>query len=78
MAIALTKIVDGEPAMNNGFKPRNRKCSECARAYRIGSSDEDWHKRQDWMKLSEAAARASHPEHGADSLTVVWKTGRRK
>jgi hypothetical protein len=69
MAIALTKIVDGEPAVNDGL-PNHEivKCPKCAQTYRLGSSDEEWHKLQHWMKLSEPAARASHQRHDPSSL----------
>jgi hypothetical protein len=66
MAIAITKIVDGEPAVNDGLpNHESEKCPKWAQTYRLGSSDEEWHKLQHWMKLSEAAARASHPEDGS-------------
>jgi hypothetical protein len=79
MAVALVKITNGNPAMDDGL-PNHEvvTCPRCAQTYRLGSSDEEWHKLQHWMKLAEVAARDSHPSHEANSLPLVWKTGRRR
>ncbi len=43
MAIALTKIVDGKPAVDDGLANHEIvKFPKCALTYRLGSSDEEW------------------------------------
>ena len=61
MAVTLTKIIDGKPAVSdtltNGLTVR---CPRCEQAYWLGYSEGEWHRVKDWLKLAETAIRKDH------------------
>jgi len=45
MAVLLTKIVDGKPAISDTLgNQQTVKCPRCEQEYRLGYSDDEWHK----------------------------------
>jgi hypothetical protein len=45
MAVSLTKIVNGKPAISNTLlNEQTVKCPRCEKTYRLGYSDGEWHR----------------------------------
>ncbi len=45
MAVLITKIVNCKPAINDTLPNQQTvKCPRCAQTYRLGYSDDEWHK----------------------------------
>jgi hypothetical protein len=74
MAVLLTKIVDGKPAVADALPNQQTvKCPRCEQTYRLGYSDDEWHKLSAWLGKAERAMRESHKKrHDADVLELRW------
>jgi hypothetical protein len=61
MAVSLTKIVNGR-AVEIDTLPNQQtvKCPRCEQSYRLGYSDDEWHKLSAWLGKAERAVRESH------------------
>jgi hypothetical protein len=49
----------------------------CEQTYRLGYSDEEWHRLSAWLGKAQKAARASHKKshktkHAAEVLELSW------
>ncbi|HKD64964.1 MAG TPA: hypothetical protein VKB40_13110 [Candidatus Acidoferrales bacterium] len=74
MAVSLIKIVDGKPAISDALPNQQTvQCPRCEQRYRLGYSDNEWHKLSAWLGKAERAARESHKKyHEADVLQLRW------
>jgi hypothetical protein len=74
MAVLLTKIVDGHPAISDTLPNQQTvKCSRCEQTYRLGYSDDEWHKLSTWLGKAQTVMRESHKKrHDADVLQLCW------
>ena len=74
MAVSLTKIVNGKPAISDPLSNEQIvKCPRCEQAYRLGYSDDEWHRLSAWLGKAERAMRESHKKrHEAAVLTLRW------
>jgi hypothetical protein len=49
------------------------KCPRCDQTYRLGYSDDEWHKLSAWLGKAQTAMRESHKtKHAADVLELRW------
>ena len=74
MAVSLTKIVHGR-AVEIGILPNQQtlKCPKCEQQYRLGYSDDEWHKLSAWLGKAQSAMRESHKKrHDGAKLEVRW------
>jgi quercetin dioxygenase-like cupin family protein len=56
MAVALTKIVGEKPAVSDMLTNEQEvKCPRCEENYRLGYSDDGWHRLKDWLKLADTS-----------------------
>ena len=80
MAVSLTKIVEGKPAVDDTLENKQTvKCPSCDQMYRLGYSESEWNKVKDWLTIAERAIREDHKrKHQAESLDLEWKPVRRK
>lgn len=81
MAVTLTKVIDGKPAVSD--TPTNEqtvKCPRCGQTYQFGYSDAEWHRVKDWLKLAESAIRKDHVigRHEAATIPLEWRGIRRR
>jgi uncharacterized Zn-finger protein len=74
MAVSLTKIAIGKPAISDPLSNEQTvKCPRCEQEYRLGYSDDEWHKLSAWLGKAERAVRESHKKrHDADVLELRW------
>jgi len=74
MAVLLTKIVNGKPALSDTLpNEQSVKCPRCGQTYRLGYSDGEWHKLSAWLGKAQTAMRQSHKKrHDADMLDLRW------
>jgi hypothetical protein len=74
MAVSLTKIVHGRAVEIDTLVNRQTvKRSRCEQEYRLGYSDDEWHKLSTWLAKAERAVRESHKKrHDADVLELRW------
>ena len=74
MAVSLTKIVNGNPAISSTLPNQQKvKCPRCGQTYRLGYSDDEWHKLSTWLGKADRAMRESHKtKHAADVLELRW------
>jgi hypothetical protein len=74
MAVSLTKIVNGKPAISDTLANEQIvKCPKCEQNYRLGYSDDEWHKLSAWLKKADSAMRKSHrSRHDSDELKLNW------
>jgi hypothetical protein len=70
--VSLTKIVDGKPAVNDTLPNQQTvKCPRCEQTYRLGYSDDEWHRLSAWLGKARTALRQSHKKrHEADVLQL--------
>jgi len=55
------------------------KCLRCEQTYRLGYSDDEWHRVKDWLKLAQAAIRKEHDlRHEAVTIPLEWCGTRRR
>ena len=74
MAVSLTKIVNGRAVEFDALPNEETvKCPRCEQTYRLGYSDDEWHKLSAWLGKAEKAMRESHKAgHDADVLELRW------
>jgi hypothetical protein len=74
MAVLLTKIVDGKPAVGGTLlNQQTVKCSRCEQTYRFAYSDDEWNKVSAWLGKAERAMRESHKTgYEAAVLPLNW------
>ena len=75
MAVSLTKIVNGKPAISNTLlNEQTVKCPQCEQTYRLGYSEGEWHRLSAWLGKAERAIRESHrrDNHEFASLELNW------
>jgi hypothetical protein len=72
MAVLLTKIVNGVPAISDTLpNEQTVKCPKCAQQYRMGYTDNEWHKLSSWLGKADRAMRESHKKrHDAEVLEL--------
>jgi hypothetical protein len=72
--VLLTKIVDGKPAVNDTLPNQQKvKCPRCGQTYRLGYSDDEWHKLSAWLGKADRAMRQSHKTgHDAATVELRW------
>lgn len=80
MAVTLTKIIDGRPAVPDTFtNALTVRCPRCEQTYRLGYSDEEWHRLRHWQELTEKALREDHDSrHEAATIPLEWRGMRRR
>ena len=73
MAVALTKIIDEKSAVSDALTNEQEvKCPQCEQTYRLGYSDDEWHRLKDWLTLAEAAIRKDHDaRHEAVTIPLI-------
>jgi len=74
MAVSLTKIVNGKPAISDTLaNEQTVKCPRCEQTYRLAYTDSEWNKVSAWLGKAETAMRQSHKKrHEADTLELRW------
>jgi hypothetical protein len=75
MAVSLTKIVNGKPAISDTLLNEQAvKCPQCEQTYRLGYSDGERHRLSTWIGKAETAIRESHrrDDHALPSLGLNW------
>jgi hypothetical protein len=74
MAVSLTKIVNGNPAIGDKLpNQQDVKCPRCEQPYRLGYSDDEWHKLSAWLGKARTAMRERHRTgHEAATLELRW------
>jgi hypothetical protein len=80
MAATLTKIVSGKPVVSDDLKNElTVKCTRCEQIYRLGYSDNEWHRVKDWLKLAEVAIQKDHGlRHEAETIPLEGRGIRRR
>jgi hypothetical protein len=80
MSATLTKIIDGNPVVSDDLTNELAvKCPRCEQTYRLGYSDNEWHRVKDWLKLAEGAIRKDHDlRHEAATIPLDWRGIRRR
>ena len=83
MSATLTKIIEGKPAVSDDLTNELAvKCPRCEQTYRLGYSDNEWHRVKDWLKLAEGAIRKDHDlrhaRHEAATIPLDWRCIRRR
>jgi hypothetical protein len=75
MAVSLTKIVNGKPAISDTLpNEQTVKCPRCSQQYRLAYSDDEWHRLSTWLGKAERAVRESHKKrHDAAVLYLRWR-----
>ena len=74
MAVLLTKIVNGSPAISSTLpNEQTVKCPRCEQTYRFAYADDEWNKVSAWLGKADRAMRESHKNgHVADVLKLRW------
>ena len=74
MAVLLTKIVNGKPAISDTLPNQQTvKCPKCEQTYRLAYSDNEWHRLSAWLGKAERAVRESHKKrHESAVLELRW------
>lgn len=75
MAVSLTKIISGKPAVSDTLlNEQTVKCSRCEQAYRLGYSDGEWHRLSAWLGKAGKAIRESHRQdkHELPTIELHW------
>jgi hypothetical protein len=74
MAVSLTKIVDGRAVViDTLLNQQTVKCPRCEQPYRLGYSDDEWHRLSAWLGKAERAVRENHKKrHDATTLELQW------
>ena len=74
MAVLLTKIVNGKPAISDTLgNQQTVKCPKCEQEYRFSYTDDEWHKLSAWLGKARTAMGESHKKrHDASVLTLRW------
>ena len=76
MAVLLTKIVDGKPAVADTLpNEQNVKCPRCEQTYRLGYTDDEWHRLSAW--LGKARTRCGRATRQGTKLRSWNCVGRR-
>jgi hypothetical protein len=72
--VSLTKIVDGKPAISKTLPNQQTvKCPRCEQTYRLGYSDDEWHRLSAWLGKARTAMRESHKKRqAAATLELRW------
>jgi hypothetical protein len=80
MAVSLTKIVGGKPAISDTLlNEQIVKCPLCEQTFRVWYSDGEWHRLKDWIAIAEQSIRQDHRnKHERASLDLVWTSPRRR
>lgn len=80
MAVSLTKIIDGRPAISDTLlNEQTVQCPLCRQTFRFGYSDGEWHRLKDWLAIAERALRQDHQtKHEVGSLGLEWRSIRRR
>ena len=78
MAVTLTKI--GNPAQPDSLtNALTVQCPRCEQTYRLGYSDEEWHRLRTWQELAGKALRKDHDlRHEAAIIGLEWSGIRRR
>ena len=73
-------MVDGKPAVSDDLKNELAvKCSRCEQTYRLGYSDNEWHRVKDLLRLAETAIRKEHDSrHEATMIPLDWRGIRKR
>lgn len=80
MAVSLTKIIDGNPAISDALmNALTVHCPRCEQSYRLGYSNEEWHRLRTWQELAGKALREDHDlRHEAATIPLEWRGIRRR
>lgn len=80
MSVTLTKITDGKSVVSDDLTNElTVRCPRCGQDYRLGYSDNEWHRVKDWFKLAETAIRKDHDgRHEAATIPLEWRGIRRR
>ena len=80
MAVSLTKIADGKPAINDTLtNSQVARCLECEQEFRFGYSDGEWNRVKDGLGIADRAIREDHKrKHEVASLILEWRPSRRR
>jgi hypothetical protein len=75
MAVSLTKIVDGKPAISDTLlNEQTVRSPLCDQRFRLGYSDGEWHRVKDWLAIAEHAMRRDHKrKHEVAAIGLVWR-----
>ena len=66
MAVSLTKIVNGKPAVSDTLpNKQTMKCSRCEQTCRLGYSDGEWHRLSTWLNHRR-------DKHGLPTIELEW------
>jgi hypothetical protein len=70
MAVSLVKIVyDRAVVIDTLLNQQTVKCPKCEQTYRLGYTDDEWHRLSAWLGKAERAMRESHKKrHDATTL----------
>ena len=70
--VSLVKIVnDRAVVIDTLLNQQTVKCPKCEQTYRLGYSDDEWHRLSAWLGKAERAMRASHKKrHDAAKLEL--------
>ena len=74
MAVTLTKIVDGKPTISDTHtNALTVQCPRCAQTYRLGYSNDEWHRLRTWQELAGKALRKGHDlRHETATISLEW------
>ena len=80
MAVTLTKLIDGKPAIpDTHTNALALQCPRCEQTYLLGYSDDEWHKLRHWQELAGKAVRKDHDlRHEATTILLEWSGIRRR
>jgi uncharacterized C2H2 Zn-finger protein len=76
--VSLTKILNGRPVISDTrLNEQIVRCPRCEQTYRLGYSENEWHRLSTWLKKAETAVRNSHKkDHERDVLELTWQKPR--
>jgi hypothetical protein len=74
MPVSLTKILNGRNIEIDTLPNQQTiKCPRCEQTYRLGYSDDEWHRLSAWLGNARTAMRESHKTgHDATVLPLNW------
>lgn len=80
MSVSLSKIVDGHAAaLDDLGNAQTVTCPRCDQLYRLGYSDNEWHRLKDRQRIAETALRRDHAaRHKAATIALEWRGIRRR
>ena len=72
--VSLVKIVnDRAVVIDTLLNQQTVKSPRCEQTYRLGYSDDEWHRLSAWLGKADRAMRESHKKrHDAATLDVRW------